>query len=131
LSSKQIMGKVVHFEIPAEDPEASVNFFSNVFGWKFNKWGDMDYYLSDSGPKGDEGIEGAIMKRSHPEQMIVNTIQVEDIDSTMNRIIENGGEIVVPKQSISGIGTHCYFKDLSGYIHGVLESDSTGNQQSL
>ena len=124
------MGKVVHFEIPAEDTEASVKFFSNVFGWKFNKWGEMDYYLSESGPEEESGIEGAIMKRNHPDQPIVNTIQVEDIDSTMKRIIENGGEIVVPKQSIPGVGTHSYFKDLSGYIHGVLEQDKPGNQDS-
>ena len=63
------------------------------------------------------------MKRNHPNQPIVNTIQVKDLDATIKAIEENGGEIVVPKQSIPGIGMHCYFKDLSGHIHGAMEPE--------
>jgi predicted enzyme related to lactoylglutathione lyase len=117
------MAKVVHFEIPARDAKESVDFFSSVFGWKFNSWGDRDYYLTESGPKEEPGIEGAIMKRNHPDQPIVNTIQVENIDATLEAIEKNGGNILVPKQSIPGVGTHCYFKDPSGYIHGVMQPD--------
>ena len=119
------MGKVVHFEISAEYPEATVRFFSDAFGWKFNKWGEMDYYLSDSGTEEEPGIEGAIIKRNHFVQPVVNTIQVDDIDTTIEAIIANGGEIVVPKQSVPGVGTHCYFKDPSDNIHGLLESGKT------
>ena len=117
------MGKVVHFEIPAEDPGKTVDFFSKVFGWKFNKWGDMDYYLSDSGPEEEPGIEGAVMQWNSPDQPIVNTIQVEDIDETIRRIEKYGGKLVVPKQSIPGVGTHCYFKDPSGFIHGAMQPE--------
>ncbi|MFC2098235.1 VOC family protein [Bacteroidota bacterium] len=117
------MAKVVHFEIPAEDPKRSVDFFSNVFGWKFNRWGEEDYYLTESGPKDEPGIEGAIMKWNHPDQSIVNTIQVENMELTLKAIEENEGEIVVPVQTIPGIGKHCYFKDPSGYIHGVMEPE--------
>jgi predicted enzyme related to lactoylglutathione lyase len=115
------MAKVVHFEIPAENPERTVEFFTRVFGWKFNKWGETEYYLTESGPQEEPGIEGAVMKRSHPDQPIMNTIQVKDLDATIKAIEENGGEIVVPKQTIPGVGTHCYFKDPFGYIHGALE----------
>jgi predicted enzyme related to lactoylglutathione lyase len=117
------MGKVVHFEIPAEDPEKTVSFFKNVFGWNFTKWGDTDYFLTESGPKGEPGIEGAVMKRNHPDQPVVNTIQVDDIDRVMKSISENGGEIVVPGQTIPGVGTHCYFRDPSGYIHGAMQPE--------
>ena len=117
------MAKVVHFEIPARDPQQSVDFFSNVFGWKFNKWGENEYYLTESGPKEEAGIEGAIMKWNHQDQPIVNTIQVEDLDACIKAIEENGGEIVVPKQNIPGVGKHCYFKDPSGYIHGAMEPE--------
>ena len=115
------MAKVVHFEIPAEEPEKTVEFFRNCFGWKFNRWGDTDYYLTESGPKEEPGIEGAVMKRNDPGQPIVNTIQVEDLDKVIRAIEENGGEIVVPKQTIGGVGTHCYFRDPSGYIHGAMQ----------
>ena len=116
------MAKVVHFEIPAENPQVSVDFFSGVFGWKFNRWGDTEYYLTESGSKDEPGIEGAVMKRNHPGQPIVNTIQVENIKETMEAIENLGGEIVVAMQEVPGVGKHCYFKDPSGYIHGVMES---------
>ncbi|MFC2081552.1 VOC family protein, partial [Bacteroidota bacterium] len=92
-------------------------------GWKFNKWGETEYYLTDSGPPDEPGIEGAIMKLNQYDQAIVNTIQVEDIDATIKALEENGGEIVVSKQSVPGVGTHCYFKDPFGHIHGILEPD--------
>ena len=115
------MAKVVHFEIPSADPEKTVEFFRKCFGWKFNKWGEMEYYLTESGPKEEPGIEGAVMRRNHPDQPIVNTIQVGDLDATIRAIEENGGEIVVPRQTIPGVGTHCYFKDPSGYVHGAMQ----------
>lgn len=117
------MGKVVHFEIPASDPERTVAFFTSVFGWKFNKWGGTEYYLSDSGSPEEPGIEGAVMQWNSPDQPIVNTIQVDDLDETIRKIEEQGGKIVVPKQTIPGIGTHCYFKDPSGYIHGAMQEE--------
>jgi predicted enzyme related to lactoylglutathione lyase len=133
-SNKQTMAKVVHFEIPAENPKETVDFFTAVFGWKFSKWGDNEYYLTESGPADEPGIEGAIMKRNHPDQPVVNTIEVRDIESAMAAVEDNGGEIVVPLQEVPGVGKHCYFKDPSGYIHGALESDmntrtSSGDQR--
>ena len=34
------MNRVVHFEILTENPEKLSKFYSNVFGWKFEKWDD-------------------------------------------------------------------------------------------
>ncbi len=40
------MSRVVHFEIPADDPARAVKFYEKVFGWKFQKWeGPMEYWL--------------------------------------------------------------------------------------
>ena len=117
------MGKVVHFEIPSANPGQTVEFFTRVFGWKFNKWGEMEYYLSDSGPADEPGIEGAVMQWNSPDQPIVNTIQVNDLDDTIRKIEENDGQIVVSKQTIPGVGTHCYIKDPSGFIHGAMQPE--------
>jgi len=40
------MPKVIHFEIPAKDPERAIKFYKEVFEWKIVKWeGDFDYWL--------------------------------------------------------------------------------------
>jgi predicted enzyme related to lactoylglutathione lyase len=44
------------------------------------------------------------MKRAAPGQPVVNSIQVDSIDEFAKRIVESGGEIVVPKMPIGSIG---------------------------
>ena len=40
------MPRIIHFELPADNPERAVMFYGDVFGWQFNKWGGpMDYWL--------------------------------------------------------------------------------------
>ena len=44
------MGRVVHFEIHAENPERAVKFYSAVFGWRMQKWdGPAEYWLIRTG----------------------------------------------------------------------------------
>jgi uncharacterized protein len=38
------MPKVVHFELPADDPQRAVAFYEKAFGWTITKWeGEFDY----------------------------------------------------------------------------------------
>ena len=94
------MNRIVHFEIPAADPEKCMNFYKTVFGWSFHAWGEgTDYYLAQTGDNSAPGINGAVMKRRDPAQPVVNTLDVSDIDATAGKIEENGGQIVVPKMA--------------------------------
>ena len=59
------MNRVVHFEIPAEDPENVARFYSEVFNWKIEKWeGPVDYWLITTGEENEPGINGAISMAS-------------------------------------------------------------------
>lgn len=50
------------------------------------------------------GINGAIMKKHDPKQPIVNSINVESLDSTSKEIEKAGGKIVVPKSPVPKMG---------------------------
>lgn len=53
------MTKVIHFEIPADDPERAIKFYKKVFGWKIDKWeGEFDYRLVTGGKEDEPGITG-------------------------------------------------------------------------
>ena len=39
------MSKVIHFEIPADNPERAIKFYEDVFGWEIEKWELGDYWL--------------------------------------------------------------------------------------
>ncbi len=121
------MNRPVHFEIPAEDPARAMTFYETVFGWKFQKWaGPIEYWMIDTGDA-PQGINGGLMPRRDPAQPCVNTMDVEDIDATIRTVESAGGQSVVPKMPIPGIGWLAYFKDTEGHIFGVMQSDTSAN----
>jgi predicted enzyme related to lactoylglutathione lyase len=123
------MPRVVHFEIHAEDPERAARFYEKALGWTINKWeGPVEYWLVTTGPKEQPGINGGIVHRRGPidgESVIafVCTVDVENLDETMKAVESSGGQIVVPKNAIPGVGWLAYGKDTEGNIFGIMQSD--------
>ena len=115
--------RVVHFEIPCNEPEKTIEFFKTAFGWIFQKFGDEEYWIALSGDAKTPGINGAIMKKKDPNQPIVNSINVANIDEAVKNIEKAGGVIVVPKMPIPTVGWLVYFKDPDGNIHGAYQDD--------
>jgi predicted enzyme related to lactoylglutathione lyase len=112
------MPRVVHFEIYGEKPEQLVDFYTKIFGWKFEKWGPMDYWIIKTGE--GPGIDGGLGKEKNPS---VNTIDVPDVDKYLEEIESAGGTVVAPKMTMSGIGYLAYFKDPQGNIFGIMKDD--------
>ena len=122
------MPRPIHFEIPAEHPERAMQFYSNVFGWKFNKWaGPMDYWVISTGQAGEPGIDGGLMPRRDPNQPCVNTMGIANIDESLKSIDGNGGTCVVPKMAVPGVGWLAYCKDTEGHIFGIMQMDPTAS----
>ena len=115
------MPKVVHFEIPAKDPEKVTQFYRDAFNWKIEKWGKESYWIAYAGPKGEEGINGAIYKKDWMDKT-VNTIEVDDLDKYMTKIKNSGGKIVKEPKVIPHVGRIAYGEDPEGNMFGVLES---------
>ena len=45
------MPRVIHFEIPADDPQRAVKFYREAFGWEISTWGGPgEYWLATTGP---------------------------------------------------------------------------------
>src|SRR4051812_50091751 len=59
------MGRVVHFEIHAADPDRAERFYKRVFDWEIQRWegAPVDYRLITTGSDGEPGINGAIVER--------------------------------------------------------------------
>ena len=77
--------RVIHFEIPADDPQRAVNFYTRVFDWTFQKWaGPQDYWLVTTGASQEPGINGGLLKRQHP------TLSIATVYRTV-RLFEEAG----------------------------------------
>lgn len=115
------MPRVVHFEIPADDPERVATFYEKVFGWKIDKWeGPMDYWLVKTGEDDEMGINGAIMPKKFGDK-VRNTIGVESFDEYAKKIEAEGGNLLTEKMDIPGVGTMALFQDTEGNISGIIE----------
>ncbi len=117
------MPRVIHFELPADDPDRAVGFYQKSLGWKIEKWdGPEDYWLVSTGDTAQEGINGAITRRS-AFPVLVNTVGVDDVDEYVRRVVEAGGEVAMPKMAVPGVGYLAYCKDTEGNLFGIMQSD--------
>lgn len=117
------MPKVIHFEIPAEDPERAVNFYKKAFGWRFSKQAGMNYWLAYAGEDEEWGIDGAIAEKDAFHPTTINTISVPSFEETVEKIKSSGGEILGPKMPVPGIGYMTYCRDTEGNIFGIMQMD--------
>ena len=125
------MPRVVHFEIQAEQPERAIAFYSAVFGWRFPECMDR-YWGVVTGDEGEAGIDGGLMPRRGPApapgaatNAFVCTVQVDDVEAYAEKAAAAGGEIVVPRMSIPGVGHSMYCVDTEGNIFGLHQPDPT------
>jgi hypothetical protein len=123
------MARIVHFEIPADAPDRAIRFYEKVLDWKFQKWeGPQEYWLITTGPKEQAGINGGMLRRppaGAPSAMTVNTAEVTSVDEIARRVKQEGGEVVMPKMAIPGVGWLIYCKDTEGNMFGAMQPDTS------
>ena len=117
------MPKVIHFEIPANDTKRAVAFYKEVFGWKFDKYEGMDYWLASTGEEKEPGIDGAIAEKDASHPTTINTISVPSFEDAVKKINASGGATLGPKMTVSSVGYMAYCKDTEGNIFGIMQMD--------
>jgi predicted enzyme related to lactoylglutathione lyase len=124
---------VVHFEIPADDPERAAEFYRKLLGWEIQKWegaGEGEgYWMVSTVPADAEGrparpgVNGGLMRRQHPDQRPVNYVEVEDVDRYAEEAVELGGAVVVPRTPVPGMGWFVCLRDTEGNVFGLWQPD--------
>jgi uncharacterized protein len=122
-------GKVVHFEIPADNTKRARTFYEKTFGWTMNPMPEMDYTMVSTGELDSEGmpkepgyIGGGIAPRAGPNKAPVVVIMVEDIDAAAKSIHQNGGKMVREKMAVGDMGFAAYFHDSEGNVVGLFQA---------
>jgi predicted enzyme related to lactoylglutathione lyase len=121
------MNTIGYFEIQSSDPSRDIEFYKNVFGWKFNREEHIpiEYYRIET-----NSINGGLLKRPADvpsTQMGTNaftcSIQVANFDKTEKTILENGGQVALPKFAIQSRCWQGYFIDKDHNVFGIFEVD--------
>ena len=117
------MTRVIHFEMPVDNPERAIKFYGNVFGWQFNKWeGPTEYWLVKTGKDGEPGIDGGLMRRGEQLPSTRNVISVTSVDDYVAKIKSAGGKVPMPKTEIPGIGFFALCQDTEGNVFGIMQN---------
>jgi uncharacterized protein len=112
-------GRLVHFEIPAADSARAKEFYSALFGWQFQSYGDMDYHMTQV----DEQQGGAVSGMQQGEHPTVY-FDVDDIDAATAKVRELGGQ-ADDKQPVPGMGWFAACKDVNGTNFSVWQGDES------
>ena len=100
-------------ELSSTDSAASRSFLEKAFHWKFQEVQMPNgKYLSYRSPEGATlGIRSAQSSEA-PNSM--NYVRVEDLKQAETSVREAGGQIVLPRTDIPGMGSFFWFKVPSG-----------------
>jgi uncharacterized protein len=124
---------IVHFEIPADNPERAAKFYRELFGWDVKKYDDpagkMEYWMVQTVPTDGQGmptrpgVNGGLMRRMAPNQPMVNYISVPKVEEFVRKAEKLGAKILMPKTPVPNMGWFAQMADTEGNIFAVWEND--------
>lgn len=123
---------IVHFEIPADNTERAAKFYTDLFGWKFNRWENpsgIEYWLLETvatdaeGRPVRQGVNGGLMPRMYKGQQPVNYIAVESLDQAVSKAERLGAKVMMGKTPVPGMGWFAQLTDTEGNVFAMWETD--------
>ena len=123
------MDKVVHFEIPFDNKQRAMKFYSQSFGWQLTEMPEMKYVIARTVdvderqiPKESGAINGGLFERPREAPHPAIYVGVTSVDATIKKVGAAGGKVVTAKTPISGMGAYARIADTEGNIVGLFES---------
>lgn len=128
---------IVHFEIQVSDFGMAKKFYSQIFGWKIEKWEGTDFYGVWTGrskyPNGSVvGLDGGLERKeklTSQKETILNaflcTIEIENIDDTLKKIKTHDGKIIKEKYAFPKVGWMALCTDPDGNQFSLIQNDIT------
>jgi predicted enzyme related to lactoylglutathione lyase len=111
-------GKICYLELPSRDIDESSSFYHTVFDWKV-RWRDDGSVAFDDGVGEVSGTWRTDRKPATEVGLMVH-IMVDDIEVTIQKIVEHGGTIVQPV-GMDAPEITAWFRDLSGNVLGLYQ----------
>ena len=124
---------VVHFEIPAGDPDRLSEFYTRLFDWQVQKMpmGDDAYYITSTVETDDRGmpkqpgaINGGIYRRQSSQDRPINYVNVESVDQYVEKAKGLGAKVLTDKTPIPGMGYFAQLSDPDGNAFGVFQESA-------
>jgi hypothetical protein len=112
-------------ELMTKDPSSAVAFYASLFDWKTEPFGD-NYTLFMNGDRpagGVMAIDDEQMGPVPPNWSIY--IAVDDCDAIHDRVVDAGGQVIMPTETIPEVGRMAVVTDPQGAVFGIIKLDKT------
>ena len=122
--------KMTHFAIHIDNIERAKNFYGQVFDWGFTSYGPPDFLQIKTDKTENGELIGALQARTYSpvnEKLIglECTVTVESVDEIIERVKNNGGQILMPKTAIPYGGWITKFLDTEGNLVCAMQTDNS------
>ncbi len=131
------MSPVVHFELPYQDRDRVMEFYTKAFGWQSQNLGpDMGNYVVVNTTKTDPettrptepgNINGGMFEKTKENQHPTIVIGVDDIHEATKQVEAAGGKVLGgafkpgEPDDIPGVGLYSAFEDSEGNRIAMLQ----------
>jgi predicted enzyme related to lactoylglutathione lyase len=125
------MDKVVHFEIPYENNQRAMKFYTDSFGWHLTDMPEMQYVIARTSevdehqmPREPGSINGGLFQRPKEAPGPTIYLGVASVAEAINKVESAGGKTVTLRTPIPGMGAFARVSDTEGNVLGLFESQS-------
>jgi uncharacterized protein len=121
--------KMTHFAIHIDDIERAKNFYEEVFEWGFTSYGPPDFLQIKTDKTENAELIGALQARKYSsvKENLIGlecTVGVENVDHIVEKVKNNGGEILMSKTAIPYVGWIAKFLDTEGNLICAMQYDN-------
>jgi uncharacterized protein len=112
-------GKLTHFEIYGDDPEALAAFYRGVLGWTVERAPGVDYWRIQAGDQSG----GIAYPPSFARRGWMNFVQVDSVEAALDAAVAAGGAVLKPRSAVPKTAWHAVVADPAGSAFVVWEPD--------
>jgi predicted enzyme related to lactoylglutathione lyase len=109
----------IHVEIRSADPDATREFFADLFGWKYTEGALPGYTFVDTGV--EDAIPTAIGPTQDGDDAVLFFVGVDDVEATLEEGEKLGGKTVQPAVNVPGV-SFGLLSDAQGHVIGLASS---------
>jgi predicted enzyme related to lactoylglutathione lyase len=121
-------GSFIWYELLTADPEAAIAFYSEVIGWTAKSAGvpGVDYRIFSASHTEVAGCMALPTQAAEmcPRPGWLGYIGVDDVDTAVSSIVEEGGKVHMPAMDLEGVGRMALVADPQGVPFYVMRGAS-------
>jgi len=114
--------EIRYLQIPTVDVAGSARFYEHALGWTTRTRDDGSIAFDDT--TAEVSGEWVLDRPAADDSGVLVHVRVDDVEASLERIVQAGGEIMVPRtQQGEGIA-YATFRDPAGNVLGIFQEQS-------